>query len=346
MLLPHSGIRQRRRSAFTLIELLVVIAIIAVLIALLLPAVQQAREAARRSQCKNNLKQIGLALHNYHDTCGTLPMGMCGWPGTADGSLWGWGTFILPYLDQAPLYTNISQSTGGTSPNTNIASVGFGCVMNSFNPTLPILQTKLSVYRCPSDNGEGLVTIPAGGLNGNARSNTYIYGRSNYPGVIGASWTDGGGILAGDGAFSENSTVRFRDFTDGMSNTFLIGERRSPGTSGSRYVGGDTVWAGADDDLGPASWPGYAILQGFALNLGMCSPQNALNLGISSPPSSSNYMPFTSFSSLHVGGAHFLMGDGSVRFVSENIASGNPKTAGSTYQNLASRNDGQVLGDF
>src|SRR4051812_6730319 len=93
------------KRGFTLIELLVVIAIIAVLIALLLPAVQQAREAARRSQCKNNLKQIGLALHNYHDTANTLPPGWIGDPtGSNAGNRWGWGTMILPYLDQAPLY--------------------------------------------------------------------------------------------------------------------------------------------------------------------------------------------------------------------------------------------------
>lgn len=347
MLFPCFKIDRRQRAAFTLIELLVVIAIIAVLIALLLPAVQQAREAARRSQCKNNLKQMGLALHNYHDNLGTFPMGMCGWPGTADGALWGWGTYILPYLDQAPLYTTLSQSSGGTAPNTGVPAVGFGCVMNSFNPTLPALQTKLSVHRCPSDNGDGLVTIPATGLNGHVRSNTYIYGRSNYPGVVGASWTDGPGLIIGDGAFSESIPVRFRDFTDGLSNTFLVGERRSPGTAGGKYVGGDTIWCGADDDLGPGgAWRGIALLQGFALHLGMCAQADKLNLGVTSAPSAGSYQPYTAFGSLHVGGAHFLMGDGSVRFISDNIASGPVNSPGSTYQNLASRNDGQILGDF
>ena len=100
--------RRKHRCGFTLIELLVVIAIIAVLIALLLPAVQQAREAARRSQCKNNLKQMGLGLHNYHETMNTFPMGMSGWPFTLDGELWGWGTMILPQLDQSTLYNSLS----------------------------------------------------------------------------------------------------------------------------------------------------------------------------------------------------------------------------------------------
>ncbi|MDB5390345.1 MAG: hypothetical protein JWM11_5991, partial [Planctomycetaceae bacterium] len=265
----------------------------------------------------------------------------------ADGALWGWGTYILPNLDQAPLYNRLAQSGGCTAPNTNVPAVGFGCVMNSFNPTLPALQTKLATYRCPSDSGEDLVTIPVGGLNGSPRSNTYLYGRSNYPGVLGASWFNNGGILAGDGAFSESSCVRFQNFTDGLSNTFLVGERRSPGMSGGKYVGGDTIWAGSDDDLGPpAAWAGIALLQGFALHLGMCGQADKLNLGVASAPSAGSYQPYTTFSSMHVGGAHFLMGDGSVRFISDGIATGPPNTGGSTYQNLASRNDGQVLGDF
>src|SRR6516165_918939 len=99
---------RRKHRGFTLIELLVVIAIIAILIALLLPAVQQAREAARRTQCKNNLKQMGIALHSYHETANTFPMGMSGWPGTQFGELWGWGTMILPYLDQGTLYNGIA----------------------------------------------------------------------------------------------------------------------------------------------------------------------------------------------------------------------------------------------
>src|SRR6187401_2658539 len=115
---------ERIRRGFTLIELLVVIAIIAILIALLLPAVQQAREAARRSQCKNNLKQIGIALHNYHDTFNALP------PGWVQTNRWGWGTMVLPGLDQAPLYNSLSSFAGTTAAGT--ATTGFSAVMSSF----------------------------------------------------------------------------------------------------------------------------------------------------------------------------------------------------------------------
>src|ERR1700738_3250325 len=105
--------RSRALRGFTLIELLVVIAIISVLVALLLPAVQQAREAARRTQCRSNLKQIGLALHNYHELHEALPSGYVGYPFTSQGSCWGWGTMILPALDQSVLYAALSQSPGG-----------------------------------------------------------------------------------------------------------------------------------------------------------------------------------------------------------------------------------------
>lgn len=330
--------RLRRPVGFTLIELLVVIAIIAVLVALLLPAVQQAREAARRSQCKNNLKQLGLAMHNYHEMVNCLPWGYGGLPFSSAGNLWGWGTMILPQLDQATIYNGLSQATGGTGPYGGAAN-GFSAIMTSFNPANILVQTPLPVYRCPSDTGPNLVTIPPGGLNATQPGKTFTFGRSNYAGVSGTAYTFTGGLLGGDGPFTESSSRKFRDITDGLSNTFLVGERRSPGTVNGLYTGGDTMWAGANDDFAPP-------YQGLAAHLGLCGPLDTLNLKQAAAPSGAVPQPYISFSSLHVGGGQFLMGDGSVRFISENIATGPAATAGSTYQNLASMNDGQVLGDF
>jgi len=336
--------KQRIAKAFTLIELLVVIAIIAVLIALLLPAVQQAREAARRSQCKNNLKQFGLALHNYHETMNILPPGMFGAPGIVDGNLWGWGTMILPYLDQSPLYSSLSGFPNGTSYFTGQPATGFGAAMTSFNPPNTLLQTNLTIFRCPSDPGFSLLIIPSGGLNGSRQDKTNQFGRANYAGVIGSMCDPSSGLLIGNGAFGESSSVRFRDFSDGLSNTFLIGERRSPGLVGGLYTGGDTIWCGANDDEGP-----YIDWQGMAVCMGICDLKSTLNLKMTSPPTVGTIatpQTYTAFSSQHSGGAHFVLGDGRVRFVSDSIATGQPNAPGATYQNLAARNDAQVIGDF
>jgi prepilin-type N-terminal cleavage/methylation domain-containing protein len=327
---------------FTLIELLVVIAIIAVLIALLLPAVQQAREAARRTQCKSSLKQLGIALHNYHDTANTLPFG---WVGDAsggnNGNRWGWGSMILPNIDQGPLYNSFSSFTG-TSALGGTAT-GFNAIMTSLPMPNP-LQTVLNVFRCPSDVGGNLVTSPlSNGYSFGGTTNQF--GRSNYVGVVGCVIngqvpTSGNG--AGNGAFSQNSKRNFRDFTDGLSNTFLVGERRSPGTASGMYFGGDSIWAGVTDE---SSAPP------LALHIGDCSPGDNLNVKVTTAPTTSSYVPYSGFSSAHVGGGHFLMGDGSVRFVSDNISSApagaNPANQpGYTYQNLAALNDGQIIGDY
>jgi len=276
--------RNRQRPAFTLIELLVVIAIIAVLIALLLPAVQQAREAARRSQCKNNLKQMGLALHNYHDIHRTFPSGYV--KGAIAGG-WGWGVMLLPMLDQAPLYNQLNV---GTAHLTNPAS------------STPLALTPISVYRCPSDIG------PA--INVNRGS----FGTSNYAGMMGAhqycvvddpnisGGAVGGSIAGGDqnagnGMLYVNSATRMRDVTDGSSNTIVVGERAY---NNSPWKG--AIWAGHQLDAGA----GWAAVQ-------MCTWGAPANWSLNGKG------PWT-FSSLHTGGAHFVFADGSVHFISENIS--------------------------
>jgi hypothetical protein len=320
-----------------LIELLVVIAIIAILIGLLLPAVQQAREAARRIQCRNNLKQIGLALHNYHDTVNTLPPGWISSP--QDQSRWGWGTFLLPHLDQAPLYNSIT-SAMGMDFNGNMAH-GFSAVMTTLPQPGP-LQTALTVYRCPSDIGSPIVDTPL--ANGYMvmeppTAMSMQYGRSNYVGVLGADvdWMMGLPMTTSGGAFGRNSRKNFRDFLDGTSNTFLVGERHSPTAVNGLYSGGDGFWSGVGCEEMP---------QGLALHVGDCSHAHRVNAGFATAPTDMSADSYVGFSSMHVGGSQFLMADGAVRFISQNIASGASGSLGSTYQNLATLADGVPLGEF
>jgi prepilin-type N-terminal cleavage/methylation domain-containing protein/prepilin-type processing-associated H-X9-DG protein len=304
-------VRSKQRSAFTLIELLVVIAIIAVLIALLLPAVQQAREAARRSQCKNNMKQIGLALHNYHDQANTFPPGYIG-ANTTTLLGWSWATMLLPHLDQAPLYNSLVFTT---SPAT-----AAGTQYNNQQAPLP-------AYRCPSDNGPPTITFPTAQTASATAGSSLIattmnqpFSRSNYAGVYGTATL---AYTAGNGTFWENSKRNFRDFTDGTSNTIVVGERRSPGTVNGNAVGGDTMWVCAT---------GQTTTQGMAYVLGdVLYKMNAQATG-----------NIEAFGSLHSGGAHFLMGDGAVRFISENISTG----ATGTYNYLATTQGNEVVGEF
>ena len=185
--------RGRIRTGFSLIELLVVIALIASLVALLLPAVQQAREAARRLQCRNNLKQMGLAMHNYEGTHGCFPFSSLVVTSVGNETGWAWGTMLLPYFDQSPLYQRLA-------PNGNNA------------PTGPDAQTTtvLPFYLCPSDASENW-TLQKGG-----------HAKSNYVAMFGSNkdWSD-----IGNGMFYYNSSTRDRDITDGMSNTIAAGER-------------------------------------------------------------------------------------------------------------------------
>jgi len=281
---------RRTRKAFTLIELLVVIAIIAILIALLLPAVQQAREAARRTQCRNHMKQIGLALHNYHDTHIVLPFGNMGHSGLR---VWTFQVMLMPFLDQAPFYNELDFS----SPNT-----ARGC-FESVNNTSNRGGLIAAVLQCPSDPNSGKALDFGDGTWG-------IHVPTNYLGVSGTSRT------AHNGALYNRSRIKMRDFTDGTSNSIAVGERGIPAdlTFGWPFCSFGTDGAGNEDNL--------------------LSTAVGISPGDPSTSSHNNH-----FWSLHVGGAHFLMGDGAVRFISNNINF-------DTFQDLSSVNGGEVIGEF
>jgi prepilin-type N-terminal cleavage/methylation domain-containing protein/prepilin-type processing-associated H-X9-DG protein len=305
MLLPS------RRPGFTLIELLVVIAIIAVLISLLLPAVQQAREAARRTQCRNNLKQMGLALHNYLDAHNTFPSG---WIAVDEnrrhnahegGNGAGWGTMILPFLDQAPLYNLF---------NANVT------IDDMANDRFRL--NVLAVFHCPSDSKPEFWQIEEEGNPANVLARLPA---ANYLGSFGTAELDGcenppgnapvrpSGQCVGDGVFYHNSRVLIRDITDGTSNTFMVGERRTDAAQG---------WF--------STWVGMVPEGEEAFQRVLGSADHVPNDPIAH---------FDDFSSQHEGGAQFLMGDGSVRFISENMDT-------RLYQSAGTIQGGEVLGEF
>ena len=334
----------RRRAGFTLIELLVVIAIIAVLIALLLPAVQQAREAARRSQCQNNLKQMGLALHNYHDTYLQFPMAFIRSSDTASTEGWAWSAMILPQLEQGNLFQTLGVN--------DYLLTSVLALQNPNLSTAPLvtsaLQTRLPVFVCPSDDNDGLIVAArdfrngvgtsAGGL-GNFRPSI-----SNYPGnwgtrvgVTGANNNDSWGIFVCRGLAPGGGRVHLGSITDGTSNTIMVGERSS------RY-GNAGTWVGVrNTNADGARGTTVAVSHGQPL------------INASDPPFiwTDDNGAGKGYSSEHTGGAQFLFGDGRVRFISENIdhnwegSQGNQAVAtAGTFQRLLRRNDGLPTGDF
>ncbi len=296
---------QHRQRGFTLIELLVVIAIIAILIALLLPAVQQAREAARRSSCKNNFKQVGLALHNYHDTHKTFPIGAAiaaGCSGLSGNHMFSWGVHILPYLDQANVYNNINFS-GQAFVATNFTS---SSCLSTVQP-----------YICPTNPHPDVIVNRAGTFAGALADGL---GRTDMGGVADSvDWrcNNGTGVRptpTGNGVLFGISSVQFRDITDGTSNTLLVGEvtgSLSPtGLNGNFYTGYDVF-----------------------------STSNGINSIDTVPGGGSFGFRPQGFSSYHVGGCHFLLCDGSVRFISENIDQG-------LLAGITTRAGGEVIGEF
>ena len=329
---------QRTRQGFTLIELLVVIAIIGVLIGLLLPAVQKVREAASRTTCKNNLKQIGLALHMYNDTNNTFPV-------SYNAGFWAWSTMLLPYIEQGNLYNQLN-------PTVNT----FQSAAAAASPLLPLVQTKIKTYLCPSDQGpnpNSNAPIPW-----NAGTAGPFVGTSNYVGNNGADDVNNqNGVFLAAGLNKPNLpppiATGLRDISDGTSNTFLVGERAStvvnsgaasscPVVPTSRKAG---LWAGYDGWTPGCPSGNVSCFWGNEGNL-----LYQINTGDSFTGCSTNF-PTVVFSSNHPGGCQFVYCDGSVQFIQNNINWTNFTQANSshnygTLNRLAIRNDGLPIGNY
>lgn len=341
--------RKHRFYGFTLIELLVVIAIIAILIALLLPAVQQAREAARRSQCKNNLKQLGVALHNYHDNAKQLPIHSSEalLPAPPSG---GWNTNrgtplvgLLPYVDQAPLHKGINFNLQSAPASGGVAGGNIGLQQVGGKQ---VNQIGIPAYLCPSDD------LPTGGqaLSNYAPS----LGPAPMPGPCGAdpyptsilpaghkarfdpyvswsAWYEPHGNSANRssilGLFSRlGYSSRLQEITDGSSQVIAMGEHRpSCADHGGDWSNFNSLWIATTAPINYPTCPEDLL----GASPGWCSP-DPLKVN-------HNWNTSLGFKSRHKGGAHFLMMDGTVRFLNQNIDY-------ATYRFLGARNDGQAIG--
>jgi prepilin-type N-terminal cleavage/methylation domain-containing protein/prepilin-type processing-associated H-X9-DG protein len=334
--------RKSLRRAFTLIELLVVIAIIGILIGLLLPAVQKVREAASRMKCTNNLKQIGLALHNYHDANSCFPSGYVdgntnpnSTPDNDVGPGWGWAAFLLPYIEQDNVYKQINFSQ----------PVGMGA-------NAQISRQPLTLYQCPSDPYQQafpvydssftnpIATVAHSNYLGcNGWEECYFNAGGNGQGG-GADGLSGGLGQAGNGLFFRNSHNRFADVLDGLSNTIFVGERsgnHSPSTWTGAVTGGRCpAWMAIQPPSPYSPPPGPAYDNADFNEALVLSHGNATHVPSADFPI---FDPDT-FYSMHTGqGANFLFGDGSVHFLTSGI---NPNT----FQYLCTIAGGEVANDW
>jgi prepilin-type N-terminal cleavage/methylation domain-containing protein/prepilin-type processing-associated H-X9-DG protein len=311
------------RSGFTLIELLVVIAIISILMGLLVPAVQKVREAAGRLTCQNNLKQMGLALHDYHDAFKTFPPGYRASARYINGATdttagWGWAAFVLPYLEQDNLFRQLD--------------------FNHAIQQSPAIETLVKVYLCPSDIlPQRAFPVPDGFGN-----TLCLAGPSSYAACVGGDESDTFGP-DGLGMFYRNSQTRMTDVTDGTSNTILIGERAWSNANG--------IWAGAISGgvivrgqlnpcqpVVPGAWyPAATLVQAHThLNNALLDPDGSAGMD--------------DFGSRHPGGSNFVFADGSVHFlrsVPSDSSNGSYTPDGLVFQALGTRAHGEVVpGDW
>lgn len=367
----------RSRVGFTLIELLVVIAIIATLVAILLPAVQQAREAARRSSCKNNLKQIGLAMHNYHDTFGILPPGHV-WTytianyggstndesGNSDGG-WTWSAYILPFIEQGALYDSmrpgsIQFSDAMTEGSAANGGSGQARIRNAMQKPIP-------TFICPSDPGDERIESLSWNVESLTITNTgwqvccwndapnYALFRMNYVAshqTRNKGWwkplddfyngmqqttTLSGRTKTWDGMFGVNSYTRFRDVSDGLSNTIMIGERTSTLPT---PTGLQKCLGARPFGFGYATAPTDEWGSSFQTAAAFASGARRIN--------SPNGDCKVGFSSSHEGGFQAVMADGSVHYISENVhhVPNSESYQNAVFNNMMNASDGNVLGQF
>jgi prepilin-type N-terminal cleavage/methylation domain-containing protein/prepilin-type processing-associated H-X9-DG protein len=293
----------RRTAGFTLIELLVAIAIIAALIGLLLPAVQKVREAAARIRCANNLHQIGLACHAYHDAHGTFPPGYAAsasYPDTTPG--WGWGAFLLPYLEQDNLYHQLD----------------FGRPVEQ----LPAIQTPVRIYRCPSDSAPP----EAFAITDVTLEQVALAAPSSYAATVGDDSCEADGVT-GNGVFYRKSRTRIADITDGTSNTVLLGDRAWSQTHGcwAGAPGGGVARAGDRNSFpfATASAPVLVLVHNNWINI-TTDADGGLD----------------DFSSNHPGGVNLLFADGSVHFLHSITVDGQERRS---FGALGTRAGGEVV---
>jgi len=284
----------RISAGFTLVELLVVITIIGILIALLLPAVQAAREAARRMQCGNNFKQVGLALHNYHTAKGCFPPGMLNW-GNGPYGWWSWSAYLLPYVEQQGVYDMITfDDTGYCGPDGSMSSNRRSCA------------AVIRAYVCPSDPQAGELVYAWSGSPSNGPDPQDNCALTNMCGVSDSvlwvdspSWGNPKKYPSDvDGVFGLNGCCTIADIRDGTSNTLMVGEvaGKGPGTRrGDMWVSWNLL-STQDGINGPFTVPGGTY-----------------------PPDNQGWLRYTGFASFHPGGCNFAMADGSVSFLSQNI---------------------------
>jgi prepilin-type N-terminal cleavage/methylation domain-containing protein len=314
--------KQFSRQGFTLVELLVVIAIIGVLVSLLLPAVQAARMAARRMQSQNNLKQVGLAMHNHHDVLNKLPAGyQAGYanqppPIVDEAPGWAWPVFLLPYLEQSTVYDRINLDLSCWDPANEV-----------------IVRSPISTFICPgAPNQELTMNVKdAGGttlavfgrshyLANNGQDETWIYEQADYSQV------------AGVGPFFRNSKVKFAQVTDGLTNTIFVGEHTT--VSDKTWVG--VVPGASSCPVDPYHFP-FAECEDAATLVLCHSGPTSEEADVIYPPSlritrvCNMYGPWP--------GAHVLMGDGSVRFVASSVNT-------LTWAALSSMKAGDIPGEF